>query len=73
MPPAECLAVFGCSCVGFAPSVPCDIAQEKQHKIQAALGDARLSDRLDLTLVQDLLNPLQWLGTIQVQIRMPLC
>lgn len=60
MPLAERLAVSGCSCVGFAPSVPCYIAQEKQHKIQAALGDARISDRLGLTLVQDLTHYSGW-------------
>lgn len=40
--------------MGFVHSVPCVIAQEKQHKTQADLGDARISDRLGLTLVQDL-------------------
>lgn len=46
--------------MGFVPSVPCVIAQEKQHKIQADLGDARISDRLGLTLVQDLAHYNGW-------------
>lgn len=40
--------------------VPCYIAEEKQHKMQAALGDARISDRLGLTLVQDLTHYGGW-------------
>lgn len=57
MPLVECLAVPGCGCVGF---VPCYIAEEKQHKMQAALGDARISNRLGLTLVQDLTHYSGW-------------